>query len=273
MKKFDNGKSIQNSIKNIQEKKHMFVEWSDHLRAIALRGKNWLSSIIQDQREWIQTKVFVTLCPLYDWNGWLSSDMSYFQNDHSWLPGRINNKLLWSLELLWFIQKEFNTKVSFILADKGMLIEHDELLEDKIKMHSKVYEVEIAKRLWEGFNIHKMSEFDLPISHVENMNFLPTESDFDNILSSYYKNPQWRILKSLSALIESFWPTVAYYELLNYAKFSQYFWVNYKNSILLNTEWLSSSHACLSKCLNNLSDWSSVDSWGNVLVNGILKKF
>lgn len=265
------------AFKEIQRDKANFVQDSTNLRSLAIQNKEWFKEVFKYQSAWNIAEVQAILCPMYNDNGWLSTDSDYFEQVSWWLTGRIQKKIQLITDIIWFVQNYFELKVNFLIADNWLLLSENNRMDEseinkKIETSIGIFQKQIESIYsWSDFSISKMSDTDLDLERVRDMSFIPTIDDCKTLIMEKSIAPI-ALLRWLDRLIEMYGVTAAYYELDAYLKESKYFGDNYKNNIIINVEGSSLGNKKFLKWKDNMSLTRDNWNWWNLLIWAVMGK-
>jgi hypothetical protein len=260
-------KSSWGAFKQIQRDKLDFINNSPYLRSLSIQNKQGFRSVFKSASQVEDTWLQAILSPMYNNDGWLSSDSNYFESDKNGLSGRIQKKVEISTQIIGFLQEYFELQVNFIIADAWMLISPNRYnniweIDEQVSESVEIFQKQIEIYLWnDDFSISKMSDSQLPIERIRDMNFSPKREDCVKLIWENSIAPK-ALLRWLDEIINMYWITAAYYEIDAYFKESKYLWDNYKNNIILNVEGSSLGNKKLIKWKDNLSmDRENWNGW------------
>lgn len=223
--------------RDFNESRDQFVTNSNIIERVWLSNKWQLKKVLKENTYWDKEEIetFITLCPFYDENWWISWDFQDFEE----IWERYKKKLSANLDVLEFLKWYFNLKITFILADQWVLINSDydkSLLNWDLENIRNLYKDKIWETLGlEEFELNTFSDMWIDIQKTCNIEEVKTEDDIKLILEEY-EIDFIKYKPSLDILIKAFKLSWAYFLIKCYLEENMQLSSILKDSIFINTE-------------------------------------
>jgi len=197
---------------------------------------NWqLKNLLKKWENLEEVELFATLCPFYDWeNIWIKWDYENFSE----VEEKYQNKLQASLELIKFFWENFNLKIKFLLADRGVLLSDKYNLEnfdEDISWTKKLYREKISETLWEKFDFQTFTDFWITIPQISKISEKKSRNETLEVLENFWVDSE-KFKFNLEIIEKSFWETWAYYLISSYLEENRQFLEKISDWIFLNVE-------------------------------------
>ncbi len=228
-------KTIKQSYKKLYDSKDNLVKELSYIERVGFSTKWQVKKILKKSKDWEKIDTYITLCPFYDWKGWIKWGYNNFEE--VWI--RYKNKLQASLEVINLLKDFFNLKLNFILANQMVLVDSNyniDKFDKDIRWSLELYNKKIKDSLSnQDFFIWTFGDIWLQLNTFCNVEKEKNEEDIMWILKDFWVDYE-KFKFSLQIIINSFWISWAYYLIKWYLEETKQLLEIFKENIIINTE-------------------------------------